>query len=204
MDAAVALNPRHTEALVVLMLFYYQAPGLFGGDKNKARAIPGQIARHDPSQGYLAEARLAALEKRSGRLDELYRKAVEANPSSYEARLELARHSFDRRDLALAELHAVEAVKLHPRRQAPRAILASASALHGKLDEMEARLAESERLIPDDLTPYHAAAASLLQVGKDRSRAEAYLRKYLAQEPEPTAPSLDKARAQLALALRKR
>jgi cytochrome c-type biogenesis protein CcmH/NrfG len=42
-EAALALNPKHTASLIGLMEFYYRAPGIVGGDKKKAEAIPDQI-----------------------------------------------------------------------------------------------------------------------------------------------------------------
>ncbi len=199
MDAANRLDPNHIDTLIILMLYYYQAPGLIGGDKGKARAFPAQIGRIDASRGYLAEARLAGMEKQFGKFEELYKKAVAANPQSYEARLALARHFLGRRDPASAEEHALEAARLHPGRVAPHSILAIVSARNGKFSEMETRLAAAEKLFPDDLSPYFGAAVNLQETGKELGKAEVYFRKYLAQEPEPSSAGHARAKSQLAL-----
>ncbi|CAN5746744.1 hypothetical protein BH18ACI5_BH18ACI5_05330 [soil metagenome] len=57
-EAVLALNPRHTGALVGLMEYYYRAPGIIGGDKNKATQISDQILAIDAVDGYLAKVRL--------------------------------------------------------------------------------------------------------------------------------------------------
>jgi tetratricopeptide (TPR) repeat protein len=202
MDEAVRLNPRHIDTLIVQMLFYYQAPGLFGGDKAKARAMPAEISRIDPSQGYLAEARLAVLQKQAAKLEDLYVKAVAANPRSFEARMSLARQCLGRRNCARAEEHALEAARIHPGRVDPHTILAIVSARNGKFAEMETRLAEAEKLFPDDLSPFYSAAVSLQETGRELGKAEAYLRKYLAQKPEPSSAGHARAASQLALLMR--
>src|SRR4029453_17670415 len=42
-EAALALNPKHTQSMTGLMEYYNRAPGIVGGDKTKAQAIPDQI-----------------------------------------------------------------------------------------------------------------------------------------------------------------
>ena len=59
LDASLARNPKNLEALDALMQYSYQAPGLMGGDKGKARAIAEQLVQLSPVRGYFAEAELA-------------------------------------------------------------------------------------------------------------------------------------------------
>ncbi|MEI9971831.1 MAG: hypothetical protein WDO73_07120, partial [Ignavibacteriota bacterium] len=58
-DTALSLDGRDVQALRDLMEFYLLAPGIVGGDKEKAKALAARIADIDPVQGQLAHARLA-------------------------------------------------------------------------------------------------------------------------------------------------
>ena len=64
-------------------------------------------------------------------------------------------------------------------------------------------LAQAEKAVPDDLTPYYEAGTVLLDEHSDLTRAERYFRKYLSQEPEGNEPRLAEARGQLGLVLEK-
>jgi tetratricopeptide (TPR) repeat protein len=90
LDSAVKLEPRNPDCLFGMMMYYEQAPGVLGGGKNKAHQLAEQIGRINRSEGYLAEAQLAQMENRSGELEDLYLKAVEADPISFDALASLA------------------------------------------------------------------------------------------------------------------
>ena len=198
MDAAIALDPKHVDTLTVLMLYYYQAPSFIGGDKEKARSIPAQIRQIDAARGWLAEARLAALEKKPERLEESYRKAVAANPKHYASQLALASHYLDRRkDYVSAATHARAAHGLEPDRAAPFTILAGVAAEQGRLDEMEEWLRKAERQIPDDRYAHLRAARGLIQVKRELIRAKNLIMKYLEQEPEAGRPTHEQVRKEL-------
>ena len=77
------------------------------------------------------------------------------------------------------------------------------SCLEQRWGELEAVLSTSERNVPDDLDPYFEAANALLESGVDLKRGEAYLRKYLAQEPEGEEPDVAHAHRLLGLILGK-
>ena len=64
-------------------------------------------------------------------------------------------------------------------------------------------LAEAEKKIPDNLSPLLRAAGTLQTTGKDLPRAERYTRRYLEQEPEPSAASHAVAHWRLGLILEK-
>jgi len=198
MDAAIALNPKHVDALTVSMLYYYQAPSIIGGDKDEARGLPAKIRAIDVARGWLAEARLAALEKKPERLEGFYVKAVAANPKLYAARMALASHYFRRRkDYTSTVAQALAAHQLEPDRATPFALLAAAVAAQGRLDEMEAWLRKAEAQIPDDLSPHLAAARALVETKRDLTRARALMERYLTQPNEPGEPSHDQVRKEL-------
>jgi hypothetical protein len=77
------------------------------------------------------------------------------------------------------------------------------AARQGRITDLEACLAESERMHPDDLMPFLGAASELLSRGEGLTSAEAYLRKYLSQPPEPDRPPHGLARWRLGHVLEK-
>jgi tetratricopeptide (TPR) repeat protein len=204
MDRALELDPKSLDALFGAMLFYYQAPGLFGGDKERARAIPAAMAAVDPVRGILAEARLAQMESRLDKLESIYLRAVAAGPAHYDARVALANFYLSAKpnqQLALAEKHALEAVRLHPDRAWPYAIAASSAALAGRAAEAVQYAERAAGAVPDNLGPQLAAAGILISQGRNLASAEAWCRQYLARPAQPDAPPHAIAHWRLAQAL---
>ena len=201
-DAALALDPRDVQALRDLMEYYLLAPGIAGGDQDKARATAARIAAIHPCEGYLAEARLAGFRKETARQESLLRKAVEADPANFHARETLAAYALapEHLDLDLAAQQGREAIARDPARIAGYSILADVYAVRGSIAELDALLEAAEKNVPDDLAPYYRAADRLLRTGRDSTLAARYLRKYLTQEPEGNQPTLADARAKLAAA----
>lgn len=204
-ETALALNPKHVDALALSILYYWQAPGMLGGDKNKARAAVEEIARIDPSRGYLERINLMRRAKEDANFEELYQKAVEANPASYRAQAALANfYLYDsKKRYELAEKPARAARKLDPGRIPAYTLLALLACVQQKWTEMEVVLAEAERHVPDNLVPYYFVGNLLLRDNKDLPRAEACFRKYLSQEAEGGAPAHAFAKWRLALVLEK-
>ncbi len=185
-DATLALDPKHTGALNMLMQYYLQAPGIIGGDKSRAHEIPAQIAAVDPVKGAFAEVVLARHDKQQERVEGLYRKALEQRPGSYEARTALGSQMInaDVKNAPEAERLAREAVKIDATRIAGHGLLAVSLAVQGKWEDVEAALGRSEKDVPDNLGPYLRVANWCVTKGVELGRAERYLRKYLSQEPE--------------------
>ncbi len=189
------------------MDFYREAPGIMGDDKKKTAEMAEQIARINATRGYLARAELIQNEKEKdqAKLEELYRKAVEADPRSYEAQMTLAFFygSDAQKKYDLAEKHTREALKLDPGRAGAYAGLAQLYAHQQRWQELDAILAQGERNVPDNMNPYYQAGRILLTDGNDLPRAERYFRKYLTQEPEGNTPHLFAAHWRLGQALEK-
>lgn len=183
-DTAVELDPKHVEAQVGLMLYLYQAPGFFGGDKKRALAIPGLIGAFNPARGHLAQAKLELLDKSPAKAQECYRKAVAADPNLHEARVLLARSLGD-------QAQAREAIRINPKRIDGWDALAYALGRQGKVAELDALIAKREE--PTGL--YHGALG-LLDGGKDSAKAVELLTRYSkrpADGPErPTAADAEK------------
>ena len=204
-ETALALDPADLQALRDLMEFYLLAPGILGGSKEEARATAVRIAQADAAEGYLAQVRLALIDKEYGRLGEQYRKAVEAGPANYRVRIAAAEFYLSERsaDLEAAERQARAALAIDKGRAAAYSILAEIEARRRHWPAMESTLAAARAEVPDDLTPQYRAADALLASGLQLPVAELLLRRYLEAEPEGDAPSLSMAHWKLGRVLAK-
>jgi tetratricopeptide (TPR) repeat protein len=200
--SAIALDPRDVQSLRDLMEFYLLAPGIAGGNKEEALAVAERIGRIDRAQGFTAEARLAEFDKDIGKAEALLRKAVEAAPAKYKARIELAQFELaqEHRNPEAAEAAAREALQVDATRVDAYSILADVYASRGQWAELDGLLAEADAAVPDDWTPHYRAAEAMLRTGRNLAAAQRNLRKYLAQEPEGNQPTAAQAREKLDLA----
>jgi tetratricopeptide (TPR) repeat protein len=205
-EAALALDPRHVEAHLILIEFYRQAPGIVGGDKDRARQLAEELVAISPARGYLVQAGFLRREPDSaGQVESLYKKAVAAEPSSYQALTTLAGYYASGREKRFAEGEALAraAVRLAPDRAAAYGILAQAYAAQARFADLDAVLREAETNVPDNPAPWLQAGRAVFQQGSDYARAEVLFRKYLSRPPEFGAPSQAQAWWRLGLALEK-
>jgi hypothetical protein len=206
-DTALALDPRDVQANRDLLEFYLLAPAVAGGSRQRAGAVADRICGIDAPEGLLAKARIARFDRQPALEEALLRKAAEAQPASYRARIALAEFYLapERTGLPAAEAAARDALRLDPGRSDAYAVLAAVYADRGSWAELDALLAEARREVPDDLYPAFRAGERLLAGGRQAERAERYLRLYLAQEPEGNRPTAAEANRQLerVLALRR-
>ena len=205
-DTAIGLDPRDLQSLRDLMEFYLLAPAIVGGDKSKAAQIAGQIARIDPSEGFSAQARLAAFHGDHGQVEGLLRKAVECGPAApYRARIALANFylSGGRVNLDGAEQQASQAVKIDRGRVDAYAVLAQIYAACSQWADLDTLLTNAEKAVPDDLVPNYRAANALLESNRALDRAVTYFRKYTNAEPEGNRPPVSEARWKLGRTLEK-
>jgi tetratricopeptide (TPR) repeat protein len=201
-DAAIALDPQDTQSLRDLMEFYLLAPGIAGGKKIEAPAVAERIGPIDGAQGFSAEARLAEFDKDMGKAEALLRKAVEAAPAKYKAKIELAQFELgkEHRNLEAAEAAAREARQMDAARVDAYSALADVYASRGQWADLDGLLDEADAAVPDDWTPHYRAAEAMLRTGGNLAAAQRNLRKYLAQEPEGNQPTAAQAREKLELA----
>jgi tetratricopeptide (TPR) repeat protein len=204
-DKAAALDPKNLDARFALMEYYLQAPRLMGGSKQKAAAMAEEISGINPARGYLAQARVAQEDKDAPREEASFLKALAAAPEDYEILVSAA--AFYNRETQKkydqAEKQSRQAVGINPGQVSAYSQLAYALAAGDRWSEVDATLAEAEKNVPDDLSPYYQAGRALLYTGKDLPRAERYFRKYLGQEPEGEAPTLAHAHWRLGLVFEK-
>lgn len=200
---AVDLDPKNQDALWALMEFYWHAPGIAGGDQKKARSTAEDILRLNPARGNLALGELAALGKQDAEAESYYQKAVQADAKNYAAVMKLARFYLAGNRYDVAAKHAQDAINLNPGRIEGYKVMVVAQAREAHWQELDAVLAQAESRVPDDLSPYFQAGQEILLAGKDVPRAETYLRKYVKQDPEASAPRLSRAHLRIGQALEK-
>lgn len=195
-DTAISLDPHDIQAHRDLLEYYLVAPGIAGGDVQKASAMAKQIGQLDAAEGLLAEARVALFRKQRNDAGELLRKAVALQPSSYRARLALAKFysAAESFNATLARDAAQELLKLDTGRVEAYAILAQLYAEQCDWTALDSLLNESARQNPDDFAPYYRAAETLAAKGSEPARVERYLHVYLEHEPEGNEPTLADAR----------
>ena len=191
-DLTLSLDPRDIQAQRDLMEFYLLAPSVAGGDSKKAAEIAARIASIDAAEGFLAQARIAEFHRDRAAQEAALRSAVHAAPENYRAHLALAQ-------LANDEAQARAAIEIDPGRADAYSVLAGIYASRGAWEELDSILAAASRAVPDDAAPLYRAAERLCGSGRDRERADRYLRMYLERPPEGNEPSTAQARAELAL-----
>src|SRR5262249_1321267 len=207
-EAVIALDPKHVDARMGLMVFYIAAPGIVGGDTKKAQQMVDEIAKIDPASGFIARIRYLEETKTTGDVDGLLKQAADAAKSTltaFEAHAGLMNRHLAAAPprLDAAEREARELIAIAPDRQAGYSGVAAVCATTDRFADLETLLADAERAIPDNLNPYYQAARVLQTRGADLPRAERYLRKYLSQRPEANMPSAAAAHWRLGLVYEK-
>ncbi len=206
-NLAISINPNHIEALSDLMDYYFEAPGIAGGDKRKAYEMAERIGKINAVRGFLAQADLASRDKPQdwNKIEGLYRKAMEADPTSYQAHVALANicASDIGKQYDEGERLAREALKIDPGRQGAYSLLATIDVHMERWQDLDALLALAEKNVSDSLNAYYQAARVLQITGKDLPRAERYLAKYLSQPAEGNSPRWAAAHWRLGLVLEK-
>ncbi|HEY7499613.1 MAG TPA: tetratricopeptide repeat protein [Vicinamibacterales bacterium] len=200
-QTVLKIDPKHVEAHFGMMIYYFKAPGIVGGDKKKAHEEAEAIGRIDRAKGYMAHVRLAQEEQQRDKLEGLYRKAIEADPTLIDAYLGLINILANSGNTAEVERYARHVQTLEPKRTNGYNGLAWSLARQKRWSDLDANLADAEAAVPDDFMPYYVAANALLGSNEDLPRAERYFRKYLSQEREAGTPSHAVAHWRLGLVL---
>ena len=88
-EMALRLDESNTKALNGLIIFYAEAPGIFGGSKDKAREFAAKLKELDKYMGYLAFARIYQKDKKYNLAEKEYIAAVSEFPEKLNARFQL-------------------------------------------------------------------------------------------------------------------
>ncbi|MCX6145314.1 MAG: tetratricopeptide repeat protein [Ignavibacteriales bacterium] len=92
LELAVRCDPSSTLYREALIQYYVFAPGILGGSYEKAHEQADEIAQRDPYLGVLAHAGILSEEGEGERSLALYKKAMRAQPKSWEAYHRLGLH----------------------------------------------------------------------------------------------------------------
>jgi tetratricopeptide (TPR) repeat protein len=89
-ERAVELSPDSWEARTDLAEFYLEAPGIFGGGEDKARAQADSLQELNPAMAHWVRARIAQKNKRMEEAEGEYRAEIEASHGGARAWVNLA------------------------------------------------------------------------------------------------------------------
>ena len=145
-EEAVHLNPANLRARRDLLEFYLNAPGLVGGDKDKALQHAQAIAALDPVEGHLARAAYWLGKKKPELAEAEYRRVLEEKPGRVEPYLEVADFYQQREDASRMEAAVEPAARVNPSHRALAYYRGVVRVLAGK------RLSEAEQLLKSYLT----------------------------------------------------
>jgi hypothetical protein len=198
-DRALELDPNNVEALSYKAEYYWYVPGILGGSKKKAQEFADRMIALDPAKGYDVKSNFAGEEtdktKRSDALEAIWRQAVAARPSAYDAHVSLGYVYFidprgDKQELAEAE--AQRAIALDAGRIGGYRLLAMMYSKAERWNDLDAVLVRARQAVPDDLGPQFQAARFIwiAKKGDQWPRAERYLRNYLEMPVEGGEASL--------------
>jgi tetratricopeptide (TPR) repeat protein len=204
LDAAIAIDQKNTAAQWGLMMYYFAAPSLIGGDKDKAQQVGEQLAADEPGLGRYYQGRLAAELKDQEKAELFYKQSALENPLSFDTAAALAGFYIEKRsDQTRAERWACQAVHADPTRGDAWALLARVYTMCGCWTEAMEIARRAEAIDPDDLSPYYTIADAAIARGEQLETAAALLRRYLSQPVEGNQPSEAAAHFALGKALAK-
>jgi tetratricopeptide (TPR) repeat protein len=198
-DRTLELDPNNIDSLEDLAQFYWHAPGLVGGDRNKARQTADKLFQLSPFRGSRARADFALDDsdpnRRAKAVVGIWQTAVAARPNEYDCRAALAsaylEQATDPNHLANAEAEAKRAKTLDATRIDAYKTLAVVYAKAGRWDELDTVLKQAKANVPDDRAPEYVAAMAILSDDNEAQlqRAELLLRDYLGQTAEAQGPT---------------
>jgi tetratricopeptide (TPR) repeat protein len=202
LDAAVALNPANTSAQWGLMMYYYAAPALIGGDKAKAKQIGEQMAAVSRVNGLYYEGRLAAEMKDFDNAEAFFKQSAAEDPTFYDASAALAKlYIEDKPDQVRARQWACQAVHTDPTRADAWALLAQAYTMCGCWTEALDVARRADAIDGVNAAPLYGIAWVEVSRGEQLGMAVDFLRRYLAQPVGGNQPGEAEAHLQLGLAL---
>jgi len=200
-ETILKLDPKHVEAHYGMMMYYFKAPGIIGGDKKKAYLEAEEIGKIDRGKGYVAQARLAGEAQQPETIEDLYKAAIEADPKLVDAYTSLIHLTVTKDRASDVERYGRHLIAIEPKRTVGYNALTWSFVKQKRWADLDQILAEAEAAIPDDFVPYYVAANTLLASKDDLPKAERYFRKYLSQEREAGTPSHALAHWRLGLVL---
>lgn len=202
LDAAAALDAKNSDTQWGLMMYYYVAPSMLGGDKAKAQQLGQQLAMAVPDLGRYYQGRLAIEMKEPEKAEAFYKQSVAENPLLFDPAWNLAMFYVRvKPDQAKAERWACHAIHTDPTRADAWALLARVYSMCGCWTEAEKIAVMAEAVDGENLAPYYAIAEAAIEHGEQYEMAAGFLRKYLSRPIEGNQPGEAPARMHLGTAL---
>ena len=202
LDAAAALDTKNADIQWGLMMYYFAAPSMLGGDREKAQQMGRQLAAAVPDLGHYYQGRLAIEMKEPDKAEAFYKQSVGENPLLFEPAWNLAMFYVRvRPDQAKAERWACHAIHTDPTRADAWALLARVYSMCGCWTEAEKVASMAEAVDGENLSPYYAIAEAAIEHGEQYEMAAGFLRRYLSRPIEGNQPGEASARMHLGTAL---
>ncbi|MFC1564571.1 tetratricopeptide repeat protein [candidate division KSB1 bacterium] len=98
LERSVELDDMNMEAREYLTMLYYNVPGIFGGDKNKAYMQAEEINKRDPRMGGMISAMIDYQEKRYDEAGQKYRELTDTYPGDAAVRYSAGEYYANRED----------------------------------------------------------------------------------------------------------
>ncbi|MCU1328286.1 MAG: Tetratricopeptide 2 repeat protein [Bryobacterales bacterium] len=204
LDAAAALDVKNTDAQWGLMMYFYAAPPMVGGDRTKAVQLGEQLASAVPDLGRYYQGRLASELKEVEKAEAFYKQSASENPLLFETASSLALHYMRTKpDQLRAERWACQAVHADPLRGEAWALLARAYTMCGCWAKAVDAAQKAEDADPDNLAPWFTLGEAAIERGEQLDQAPIWLTKYLNKPIEGGQPPAALAHMHLATALSK-
>lgn len=162
-ERAVELNPENIDARMGLVQFYQMAPGIMGGNKDKAREQAEAIKHRNPHQGHLAFGVIYMMNEQYALAEGQFQAAIAANPDNTQPYYSLGylyarQKQFDKATELFENL-----LKSHPEEVSSYFHLGRLAVMSGKnLDKGEENLKKYLQTEPSDERPSFAFAHLLL------------------------------------------
>lgn len=190
-DRAVELDPDYLDARHGLIEYYWQAPGIMGGSKDKARQQAEEIRRRDPYRGGLEAAGLASKEKDVARVQREYEQLATQFPDSLAPGVNVAALQLQQKQYDAAAQTIERLQRAHPDAMTPVYLVGRFAAESGQqLDRGEQALRRYLAYVPKPGEPSLANAHWRLGGIHERrgqvDAARAEYRAALALEPKHT------------------
>ncbi|GLX78043.1 hypothetical protein tinsulaeT_13830 [Thalassotalea insulae] len=111
MEKTIQLNPQHLDALNTLIGFHLAAPGIAGGDQDKALALAKQIKSFNQEQGYAQLTNVYWRTEQKELAEQAFAEGIKQFPHSYSLYLNRAMASFRAEDWQKANTDLLKAVE---------------------------------------------------------------------------------------------
>jgi len=193
-ERAVELQPDSVRYRSALMSYYLMAPGIAGGDVDKAKAQAEEILKRNAFEGHMSLARIATSENELENAEKEYTLAISARPADWRPHhmLGYLYLRMKRADDAVAQFR--EYVRLSPKDPNSHDSLADGYMAKGNTDEALSSYLQALSLDPRFPSSVYGAGKCYDAKGMKAEALKNY-RQYLAENPKGAYAGEAKERA---------